>query len=156
MALPCQHQQSVTSQVRPTIDLLTHMDEWHPDILLQHAIQPQDYKSGLVFRSAIESIRGTFIASSTTRREQLVSTILQALKQQQKIADYDQTGRSNRYDFTIALQRNPDYFACRAAKVTASTSQSARCGLENSPFGATSTEPSSISPPMEPIPSSTG
>ncbi len=92
------------------------MDEWHPDILLQHAIQPEDYKSSLVFRSAVESIRGTFIASSTVRREQLVSRILQALRQNGKIADYDQTGRSNRYDFTVAIQKNPDYFSCIEVK----------------------------------------
>ena len=43
MVLPCKHEQRVTKQVRPTIDLLTDMDVLHPDVLLQHAIQPADY-----------------------------------------------------------------------------------------------------------------
>lgn len=73
--LPCRHEERVTEQVQPTIDLLTNMDIWHPDVLLQHAIQPDDYKGSLVFRSAIESIRGTFIASSTTGREGLVKDV---------------------------------------------------------------------------------
>ena len=65
----CKNEERLTKQVQPTINLLTHMDELHPDVLLQHEIQPADYHKGLVFRSAIESIRGTFIASSTTGRE---------------------------------------------------------------------------------------
>jgi hypothetical protein len=76
MVLPCKHEERITRQVKPTIDLLTNMDVLHPDVLLQHAIQPGDYKGGLVFRSAIESIRGTFIASSTTGREGLVKDVL--------------------------------------------------------------------------------
>lgn len=69
MVLPCKHIERVTNQVQPAIELLSNMDILHPDVLRQHAIQPEDYKKGLVFRSAIESIRGTFIASSTKGRE---------------------------------------------------------------------------------------
>lgn len=91
MTLPCKHEKGVTDQVQPTIDLLTNLDEMHPEVLLQHAIQPDDYKKGLVFRSAIESIRGTFIASSTPGRQGLVGDVLENLKQRSKIADYGQT-----------------------------------------------------------------
>jgi len=59
MILPCKHEEKVTNQVQPTIDLLLGMDVNHPELLLQHNIQPLDYKRGLVFRSAVESIRGT-------------------------------------------------------------------------------------------------
>lgn len=38
MILPCKHEERVTKQVRPTIDLLADMDVLHPDVLLQHAI----------------------------------------------------------------------------------------------------------------------
>lgn len=92
------------------------MDALHPDVLLQHAIQPADYKSGLVFRSAIESIRGTFIAASTTNREAMVQTVLDTLIQQSRIAEYRQSGRGNRYDFTICIEREPDYFAALEIK----------------------------------------
>lgn len=92
------------------------MDVWHPDLLLQHAIQPADYKSGLVFRSAIESIRGAFIASSTTGRQGLVRDVLENLLQRTYIADYEQTSSSKRYDFTIGIERDPDYFVALEVK----------------------------------------
>ncbi|WNZ23614.1 hypothetical protein HJG54_12635 [Leptolyngbya sp. NK1-12] len=102
--------------MQPTINLLTNLDVLHPDVLLQHQIQPADYKSGLVFRSAIESIRGTFIASSTASREGLVNGVLDSLLQQHWIADYNQSSNVGRYDFTVALERNPDYFAAIEVK----------------------------------------
>ncbi len=67
--LPCQHNEAVVAQVQPAIDLLTHLDKLHPDVLLKHNIQPADYNGNLVFRSAVESIRGSFVASSPTQRE---------------------------------------------------------------------------------------
>jgi hypothetical protein len=66
--LPCRHEEQITRQVEPTVALLNHMDDWHPDVLQQHSIEPADYKGSLVFRSAVESIRGTFIPSSTASR----------------------------------------------------------------------------------------
>ncbi len=103
-------------QVQPTIELLTHLDTWHPDILQARGIQPRDYHRSLVFRSAVESIRGSFIASSTAGREQLVAATLQALQERHAIADYRQSSRTGRYDFTVALERNPDYFAALEVK----------------------------------------
>ena len=108
MILLCRHEKRVTEQVQPTIHLLTDMDVLHPDVLLQHAIQPADYKSSLVFRSAIESIRGSFIASSTTDREGLVRDVLDNLLQRGYIVDYRRSGGSRRYDFTIGVGRDPD------------------------------------------------
>ena len=116
LVLSCKHLEQVTSQVQPTIDLLNNMDEWHPDVLLEHAIQPVDYKSGLVFRSAIESIRGTFIASSKPGREGLVKDVLENLLQRKHIADYEQTASRRRHDFSVALERDPDYFAALEIK----------------------------------------
>jgi len=66
--LPCKHEERVTKQVRPAINLLSNLDSLHPDVLEQHGIEPDDYKGGLVFRSAIESIRGSFIEIATTLR----------------------------------------------------------------------------------------
>lgn len=114
--LPCSHEERVTAQVRPTIDLLTNMDVLHPDVLAQHAIEPADYKKGLVFRSAIENIRGSFIASSTTGREGLVKDVLENLLQRTSIANYAQSSGSGRYDFSIGIKRDPDYFAALEVK----------------------------------------
>jgi hypothetical protein len=116
MVLPCKHEERVTTQVQPTIDLLTNMDVLHPDVLRQHAIQPADYKSGLVFRSAIESIRGTFIASSTTGREGLVRDVLENLLQRNRISDYAQSGSRARHDFAVSIERDPDYFGALEVK----------------------------------------
>ncbi len=49
MTLPCKHDDRITEQVEPTIELLADMDVLHPDVLLQHSIHPGDYKNGLVF-----------------------------------------------------------------------------------------------------------
>jgi len=116
LILPCKHEERITGQVQPTVDLLTHLDVLHPDILVQHAIQPDDYKKGLVFRSAIESIRGTYIASSTTGREGLVKDVLDNLLHRGRIEDYSQGRSRERYDFTVILERNPDYFAAIEVK----------------------------------------
>jgi hypothetical protein len=116
MVLPCKHEERVTKQVQPTIDLLTELDTLHPDVLLQHAIQPDDYKEGLVFRSAIESIRGTFIASSTTGREGLVRDVLENLLQRGRISEFAQSSGRTRYDFAVGLERDPDHFAALEVK----------------------------------------
>jgi hypothetical protein len=114
--LPCRHQDTVVAQVQPTIELLTNLDELYPDILLGHAIQPIDYKSSLVFRSAVESIRGSFVASSTTQHEEVVRQILDQLLRRYDIAEYEQSGSRQRYDFTIGIERDPDYFAALEVK----------------------------------------
>ena len=102
--LPCHHQTSITDQVQPTIKLLKDMDNLHPDILIQHGIQPIDYHGSLIFRSAIESIRGTYIASTVTTRETLVGDVLENLSRSGAIHGYQHTANNRRYDFEIALQ----------------------------------------------------
>lgn len=116
MTLPCKHEDRVTQQVQPTIDLLSNLDKLHPDVLLEHTIQPEDYKAGLVFRSAVESIRGSFIASSVTGRQGLVGDVLENLYQRQRIAEYEQSSSQARYDFTVGIQRDPDYFVALEVK----------------------------------------
>jgi hypothetical protein len=116
LTLPCRHEERIVGQVQNTINLLANLDVLHPDVLLQHAIEPDDYKAGLVFRSAVESIRGTFIASSTTGRQGLVKHILDNMQQHGLIAEYKQRSTSNRFDFEIVVQKNPDYFAALEVK----------------------------------------
>ena len=116
MILPCKHEDRITRQIQPTVDLLTNIDVLHPDILLQHAIHPEDYKKGLVSRSAVESIRGAYIASSTAGREGLVKDVLENFLQRGRISGYSQGRSRERYDFTVVLERNPDYFAAIEVK----------------------------------------
>jgi len=116
MPLPCRHEKRVTGQVEPTVELLTDLDVLHPDVLRQHSIEPSDYKEGLVFRSAVESIRGHFIASSTTSREGLVRDVLENLRQRGSIADYEQSSSRSRHDFTVMVRRAPEFFAALEVK----------------------------------------
>ena len=116
MILPCKHETQVTDQVPRAIDLLINMDKSHPNLLLEHNIQPIDYRQGLVFRSAVESIRGTFIASSTTRREGLIGDVLENMLQKGIVVDYEQTGNSRRYDFVVIVENDPDYIAAIEVK----------------------------------------
>lgn len=74
MPLPCEHRLQTIDQIPRTVDLLRRMDELHPDVLKGHGIEPTDYHGGLVFRSAVESIRGSYAASSTTGRQHGGST----------------------------------------------------------------------------------
>ena len=116
MALPCSHQERITRQVQPTIDLLKNLDEWHPNVLREHEIEPQDYNGSLVFRSAVESIRGSFIASSTPTREGTIGNVLENLAHLNRIAGYKKSAGTHRHDFEVAVARDPDYFAALEVK----------------------------------------
>lgn len=116
LILPCKHEGRLTKQVQPTIDLLSGMDQLHPEILRQHSIDPVDYHGGLVFRSAIESIRGTYIASQTTGRQALVNDILYNLISRNMIKDYKQSSSKQRYDFEVMIQSSPQYFSAIEVK----------------------------------------
>lgn len=114
--LPCCHKSSIIRQIEPTVRLLSDLDELHPEVLKAHQIEPHDYKGGLVFRSAVERIRGSFIASSSLGRQGMISRILEEMKQAKRISDYDETSKSRRYDFTVVIENDPDYFAAIEVK----------------------------------------
>jgi len=107
MLLPCQNDPSATAQVNPAIDLLRNLDNKHPDVLKAHGVEPADYHSKLVFRSAIESIRGTYIASSLNQRQGLVATVLETMKRANLIAAYQLQGAAQRFDFQVMLSSKP-------------------------------------------------
>ncbi len=109
--LPCRHQLQVIQQIKPTIDLLRTMDTQYPDVLRQHLIEPEDYHGGLVFRSAVESIRGSYIASSTPFREKYVADILGALRERGYIHDFDQLSSRERWDFEVFPDLDEAYTA---------------------------------------------
>jgi hypothetical protein len=70
-------------------------------------LEPADYHSKLVFRSAVESIRGTYIASSLTQRQGLVASVLETMKQMNLIAEYQSQGSAQRFDFQVMLKSRP-------------------------------------------------
>lgn len=116
MALPCIHARRITAQVQPTINLLSNLDELHPEVLIEHEIHPPDYKGSLVFRSAIEHIRGSFIASSTPTREGFVEAILEDLVRRKLIKEFQHVGGGRRHDFTVAVEESSDYFVALEVK----------------------------------------
>lgn len=116
MPLPCEHPALTIAQIPRTIDLLRRMDELHPDVLQGHHIEPEAYHGGLVFRSAVESIRGSYAASSTTGRQQMVRDVLNRLKLRGEIQDFQYLGQSRRHDFTVIMEPNRARMAAMEVK----------------------------------------
>jgi hypothetical protein len=113
--LPCSHDAAALAQIEPAIDLLRNMDNRHPDVLRAEGIQPEDYHPKRIFRSAVETIRGSFIASSVTQRQGMVDGVLRRLQAEAKIAGFERTGRGVRHDFTVVLSNAPR--VCAALEV---------------------------------------
>src|SRR5258708_20640681 len=94
-------------QIQPAIDLLVDMDKRHPDVLMDAGINPKHYHDGMVFRSAIETIRGQHAGRQTAPREAFVSSVLEEMYVQKLLQSYTHTARGVRWDFSIELETNP-------------------------------------------------
>ncbi len=105
--LPCSHDQAALAQINPAIDLLRNLDDRHPDVLRSAGVNPEDYHPKRIFRSAVETIRGSFIASSLTQRHQMVADVLSRLANSAKIGGFEPTKKATRHDFTIILTERP-------------------------------------------------
>jgi len=116
VVIPCRNDPTATNQINPAIDLLQHLDEQHPDVLRTHGVIPVDYHEKLVFRSAVESIRGTYIASSLTQRQGLVASVLEMMKQTSLIVDYHAQGPRERFDFEVMVRSDPREMAAIEVK----------------------------------------
>lgn len=114
--LPCTHDPQAVAQIQPTIELLTQLDTKFPNVLQQEGINPPDYHGKKIFRSAVESIRGTFIASTKTDRQGVVGNVLERLKHNAKIADYEVRSRQRRFDFTVVFSKEPRIAAALEVK----------------------------------------
>lgn len=116
MILPCTHDPQATRQVEPAIALLKNLDSDHPDVLRAHGLRPADYHTKLVFRSAVESIRGTYIASSFTGRQGLVAYALEALRANNVVKDFRPMGARERFDFVVMVTTSPKVMAAVEVK----------------------------------------
>lgn len=105
--LPCQHDQHAVVQIAPATNLLKTLDTKYPQVLISEGIVPEDYHGKKVFRSAIETIRGEYIASSITARHAMVQWTLSTLKDRHDIADFEHTGGTKRYDFEVLFSLQP-------------------------------------------------
>ncbi len=114
MVLPCTNLPKFVAQIQPTIDLLKGLDVQHPDVLLQHGVNPDDYHRNLVFRSAVESIRGSYAATVGNTRENVIDTTLEQLKVDGLIVDYQKGGR--RFDRQVMISDQPCTMAALEVK----------------------------------------
>ena len=105
--LPCIHPEQIVGQVQPTIDLLRNLDTRYPNVLRENQINPPDYHGNLVFRSAVESIRGEYAARATTRRQGLIERVLVTLQDQDMIAGYVSQSAATRCDFEVRISEDP-------------------------------------------------
>jgi hypothetical protein len=103
MPLPCENIKRIIKQIAPAREMLLNLNEEHPDVLKSHGLNPADYHDGLVFRSAVESIRGHFIAGAMRGRQDLVEDVLYLAKEKGLIHAYQATGRGARYDFEAII-----------------------------------------------------
>jgi hypothetical protein len=114
--LPCRHTAAIVDQVRPTRELLEGMDRLHPDVLQQHGVNPPDYHGALVFRSAVEQIRGSYIARAMNPRQQHVAAVLARLRASGRIVDFQYTGGARRCDFAVKVSGQPRWQAAVEVK----------------------------------------
>ncbi len=113
--LPCAHDPDAIRQIDSTKTLLREMDKRYPDVLLAEGVRPVDYHAKLVFRSAVESIRGTYIASSQPARHKMVADVLERLCGTGKISGFKTMGSKKRYDFVVEFSSKPK--VCAALEV---------------------------------------
>jgi hypothetical protein len=92
------------------------MDHLHPDVLQQHGINPPDYHGALVFRSAVEQIRGSYIARAMNPRQQHVAGVLERLRATGRIMDFQYTGGARRCDFSVRVSNEPRWQAAIEVK----------------------------------------
>ncbi len=114
--LPCRHTPGIVDQVRPTRELLEGMDRLHPEVLQQHGINPPDYHGAMVFRSAIEQIRGSYIARTMNPRQQHVAAVLARLRASGRIKEFQYTGGARRCDFAVSVSNEPRWQAAIEVK----------------------------------------
>jgi hypothetical protein len=80
--------------------LLSGLPEEHPEVLTAHGISPTDYP--LLFNSAIQSLRGTS-AATTAEKRLFGAQILNFMKEQTLIADWQYLGTEGRNDYRVNL-----------------------------------------------------
>jgi len=104
----CNHSKEALKEAEALKDLLKNLAELHPDVLREHGIRPKDYHSAGVFRHALESIRGTFIAQAQAPRERFVAETLARMKAKNLICDFNFIGDAGRVDFKVEVSKGYD------------------------------------------------
>jgi len=99
-SVQCRHQLD-SAKIAALVKLLKDLPAAAPTLLKQEGIKPKEYK--LIFRSAIESIRGVFSATGQEKKK-FLSAILGRMKTVGAIKDWAFIGSANRQDYKVALK----------------------------------------------------
>lgn len=108
--LPCRHQLD-NAMVERLKEVLTDLPRYAPELLDEHNLDPTTYP--LLFRTAVESIRGSFSAS-TRAKEQFTEKVLDHLVQEGQIKCWDFVGSERRQDYRVEME--DDYVVSIEAK----------------------------------------
>lgn len=129
--VPCENSPEIAGQVEPTVDLLVHLDETHPDVLESAGISPAHYHAGHVFRSAVETIRGQQAARQKSPRELFVAGILTRMREAHHIVSFEHTRPGVRWDFDLVLDKSPE----RRAAIEVKGGEGNSLNISNRPPG---------------------
>jgi hypothetical protein len=95
--LPCRHASLDVDSVK---DLLVHLAERHPEALSEAGLDPASWDS--LLRAAVESLRGTF-AASTGEKRRFVEAVLNFGLQKRAFVNWGFVGTGNRNDYRVEL-----------------------------------------------------
>ena len=96
--IPCQQNRELRQKIREFAETLK--SESHT--LGDHGLDEKEFYNSGLFRGAIERIRGQFSATMREKRE-FVQSVLNFMKDEGSIGEWESTGESNRHDYTVKL-----------------------------------------------------
>lgn len=96
--VPCEKDAALRKRIEDLVEALN--TEAHT--LGDHGPSEQEFYDSGLYRGAIESIRGTFVASMREKRD-FVSHVLNWMQDQGAIKEWFSAGESNRHDYTVEM-----------------------------------------------------
>jgi hypothetical protein len=96
--IPCERNAALLAKTQAYIRAL-HRDA---HLIGDHGLSEAEFAKSGIFRAAVESIRGTFSATMTEKRD-FANAILDHLKSKDLIADWQSSGSANRHDYTVRM-----------------------------------------------------
>ena len=96
--IPCEKDAALRQRIESLVEALNTQAHTLGD----HGLSEQEFYDSGLYRGAIESIRGTFVASMREKRE-FVSHILNWMQDRGAIKEWFSAGESNRHDYTVEM-----------------------------------------------------
>lgn len=96
--IPCEKNAVLRQRIQSLVEALNTQAHTLGD----HCLTEQEFYDSGLYRGAIESIRGTFVASMREKRD-FVSRVLNWMQDQGAIKEWFSAGESNRHDYTVEM-----------------------------------------------------